>query len=572
MSKSHTANSVERAVQLGRDDQKLIELIEAHCANARVVREGWGGMVEEQTGLPIEMRSIRCDHAAPASSFAHNLAAGSEQARPEYVDIAMNDLCKIENKLAAGKLKPDTWERFVQDVFVTAIPGFNPADKGTDWGRDGDISVEGDDVPRRVLITSSRTLVGVRENMYENLASLRQHKLPVKRIVLANPALLSTTDRSSLVASAQKKGVILRLQDIYGRSYFASKLRRDGYWRKALLGMSSHPITLSREPVMFAESPWQHIPLVGRSSDVVTLREMTGDVVMSGKPGIGKSRLAMEIPDAVFIDGDADLEQVTADVRTFCPRVLVVDDAGNKEQLIKRLLSLRRSESDIFTFRIVATCWIDEVHSVHSWLPNADVFEVDLMERQDIDEAIIAMGVKSDLLREEILGQAAGRIGWATMLAQVILSQTGGSVSVLGGRALYGEVGSVLGRATGDSAALDLLAMIAALGGIEDRELPVLATEIGGTRQAVARSIEQVATCGLIEIRDRTLDDDFRNRRYEVRPAMLATALVAERSFGRGVTAVDVRQLASLFPDHVVQLTEVLTPVYNCARIKLTAP
>ena len=36
-----------------------------------------------------------------------------------------------------------------------------------------------------------------------------------------------------------------------------------------------------------------------------------------------------------------------ADVRTFGPQVLVVDDAGSKEQLVKRLLSLRRSERDI---------------------------------------------------------------------------------------------------------------------------------------------------------------------------------------------------------------------------------
>src|SRR5258708_21438569 len=162
----------------------------------------------------------------------------------------MNDRSKIENKVAAGEMKPDTWERFVQDVFVNDMPGFNPADKGTDWGRDGDVSVEGEDVPRRVLITSSTTLAGVRKNMYKNLASLNEHKLPVKRIVLANAALLSTKERHSLVASAQKKGVILRLHDVYGRSYFASKLRRAGHRPNHLLGIPSPPPPLPRQPLL----------------------------------------------------------------------------------------------------------------------------------------------------------------------------------------------------------------------------------------------------------------------------------------------------------------------------------
>ena len=74
MPRSDIENTIDRAVQLGRDNQKLIGLIEAHCANARVVREGGTGMVEAQTGLPIGMRSIRCDHAATPSGVGHNLA------------------------------------------------------------------------------------------------------------------------------------------------------------------------------------------------------------------------------------------------------------------------------------------------------------------------------------------------------------------------------------------------------------------------------------------------------------------------------------------------------------------
>src|SRR6267154_358801 len=74
MPRSDIEDSIDRAVQLGRDNQKLIGLIEAHCANARVVREGGTGRIEAQTGLPIGMRSIRCDHAATPSGVAHNLA------------------------------------------------------------------------------------------------------------------------------------------------------------------------------------------------------------------------------------------------------------------------------------------------------------------------------------------------------------------------------------------------------------------------------------------------------------------------------------------------------------------
>jgi hypothetical protein len=74
MPRSDIEDTIDRAVQLGRDNRKLIGLIAAHCANARVVLEGGTGMVEAQTGLPIGMRSIRCDHAATPSGVAHNLA------------------------------------------------------------------------------------------------------------------------------------------------------------------------------------------------------------------------------------------------------------------------------------------------------------------------------------------------------------------------------------------------------------------------------------------------------------------------------------------------------------------
>ncbi len=80
---SDIEDAIDRAMQLGRDNQKLIGLIEAHCANARIVLEGGPGMVEAQTGLPIGMRSIRCVGGLRADSDRRN------RRKPAQINIAL---------------------------------------------------------------------------------------------------------------------------------------------------------------------------------------------------------------------------------------------------------------------------------------------------------------------------------------------------------------------------------------------------------------------------------------------------------------------------------------------------
>ena len=69
--------------------------------------------------------------------------------------------------------------------------------------------------------------------------------------------------------------MLLDASDVFERGFFASRLRRDGYWRERLLGLSSEPIALARVAPEVAESPWGHIPLVARNEDLDALTVQT---------------------------------------------------------------------------------------------------------------------------------------------------------------------------------------------------------------------------------------------------------------------------------------------------------
>ena len=107
------------------------------------------------------------------------------------------------------------------------------------------------------------------------------------------------------------------------------------------------------------------------------------------------------------------------------------------------------------------------------------------MEREPLDGLIQAMGISGQLARREILGQAEGRPGWAITLADLLLRKNDPH-SVISGKALLGEVGRYLRRA-GLANAIEVLAVVSALGWVSERELGKLSGELQMPRADAAR-------------------------------------------------------------------------------------
>lgn len=404
--------------------------------------------------------------------------------------------------LASDDLDPDLFERCAADLLRDLFPGLVPVPGGGDAGMDGAIA-DGTGEPFPLIATTAKDL---ERNLAKNLESYLERGGSRRNAVFATSRAITPAKRRRLVALAKTKD--FTLVQVVERHGIADRLYRDARWRKELLGLSGDPPALAAVPV--SPRPFVNLRLIGRDEEKAWLETTTGDRVLVGEPGSGKTFLLSTLVAegwGLFLASEDDIA-ITNAIRSQRPRVIVVDDAHRDPSLLERLRRLRTgTEPD---FDLVATTWPggeEPVTRALEMVDRANVRRLELLPRDQIVEILREVGISGpdDLLRI-LVDQAANKPGLAVTLARLVL---------VGGEAQFRDV--ILGRAL----SRDLIGAFREL--IGDRAETILgAFSLGGDRGMALAAVAEVFSLPLPDVQRAVVDLAAGGVLSEAEPGCLA--------------------------------------------------
>lgn len=396
-------------------------------------------------------------------------------------------------------------------------PKLRPVQGGNDAGMDG--VGELSDGERFFLVST----VGedVRGNLWRNVKSHIDAGGELRTVVLATSREVGGRRRIELQnALLEEFGV--RLADVHDRADFVQLLYGDPRWCKDLLGVAGLAKALTRVPA--TRRPTPGIRLIGRDTDLALLRAAEGDLVIAGKPGIGKTFLLEQLVDEGWglFDADWAINDLEAAIRELRPRRLLLDDAHLRGDRLTKLRQLRREMNA--DFALVAVSWPGELDEVVGTLPGSSTFVVRELERDQILQVVEEVGIAGPLtLQAHLVHQAMGRAGLAVTLAFACVR------------------GNVQGVATGDALLQDIVGWFTKSLGQESRYVLgvlALAGKTGATLRQVADALRVDTTRVVHLVRGLasggTVDEASRHAsvtRLRVQPESLRYALVRDVFF-----------------------------------------
>lgn len=461
----------------------------------------------------------------------------------------MNLLERIDRLLddTRARLHPLDFEDCATSLLSIEHPGLAPVTGGTDYGLDAEIAKPDGDVIG-LIITSSRTWEGARKSLRDSLKSARQHKRPVRQVMVANLAEVNRQRREKLKGIAEEFDCALI--QVYDRAWFANTFLANPDWREKILGIRGGAFSLSRES-RGARPDERHLPTVGRDELLELASHADEDLVFWGVPGAGKSHVAGRLPGALFLERNTPPERLLDDLLSTSPDLVVVDDAGARTDDLDALLHARQAEN--LKFRVVATCWTQEVDNIGDHLPGALRLEVDLLTREEIGTLLRERGITKMSVLVNLLEQAQGRPAWALNLADLLVRHADWQ-SVWTGQALREQIVAFLRRSRAPQEAIELLAAIALVGEANEDQARTLAGLFQLRPVEFQNLIRSVAIAGLVDVRRvRVLDVGSVNSRledsYRVVPRVIAASIVSDVYFAGRATPVRIRDIQAALPE-----------------------
>ena len=471
------------------------------------------------------------------------LAGGKQLADPLHQAIA---------RAIRQQLDPAAFERCALDLLRSEYyPGLRPIPPKRDAGMDG---VAGPDAgPDFVLVAT--TAKDYRRNLRKSVRRHLDAGGPARAFVLATTQEVTGESYLRLKGDVSKRwGVELRA--IHDLGNFEQLLYHSSRWRKELLGVTRSASALSRFPASARASV--PLPLIGRDGEIAQMRAAGNDIVLVGKPGVGKTFLLERLAGEGWCLFDlgwniSDLKDAVLDMQ---PLRVVLDDVHRSPDRLTDVQQLRR-EMDA-GFGIVAVSWPGRAGEVSARLPDADRVGVEELERDRIVEIVEAAGVARRDLQRLIADQARGRAGLASVLARAC--RIGGIDAVASGRNLLEELAAWYRQTLGEESHQMLGAL--ALAGDAGATLEQVSGITGLSPTATSNLLRGLAEGGIIDEAERplSLEEMFgkgpqtpRPDWLCVQPETLRYALVADVFYGVGSLPV-VSAVERLGPPSIAAL------------------
>ncbi len=388
------------------------------------------------------------------------------------------------------QLDPQAFQRCARELLRNIFPGIAPVGGGADGGMDAAIP-DGIEEAFSLVATTDKA---VARNLRQNLASLKRDGKP-PRVILATSRALTPKNRRDLEKCAREEG--FTLIQIFDREGIAELIYRNPRCCKELLGLTGEPPALTAVPR--SRRPLLDLPLLGREADIEWLRSTSGDRVVTGQPGSGKTFLLLHLVRqgcGLFLRPEASDGEIANALREQQPKVVIVDDAHVDPRTLDRLRHVRADLGA--SFDIVATTWqgdLDQVKEALGGVAPDRVRKLEGLTRQEILEIYHTAGVDADdAWMRDLVDQAANRPGLAVTLATLWLQ--GAYREVLGGQALSQTLLTAFRHLVGPEAT-DLLAGFA-LGGARGMGLDAVAQFLGLPRAEVRRKAAGLASGGVL--------------------------------------------------------------------------
>lgn len=276
-------------------------------------------------------------------------------------------------------------------VVAGALPGFVRCGGWARLRRDADIyfPLDEHDADQRGRLLA--TIGDPANNLRTGLRRMAEEGLRVDLVVMACLKPLDATQRAALDRLCEDRG--LPAPHVFSRDWFVRALVAEPYWRQRLLGIHGQLEALLDRPLDALDSATPTPDVMGRDSDISTLRGLINDhvdVLLVGVPGVGKTRLVSELDGAIWYLQPARSDKIVDAVLYAQPDAIVVDDAHTRLAELRVLRRLRIQEQ--LDFSIIATTWPDQAEDVCMELPRAHALRVDLLERSDMDTLVRSVG------------------------------------------------------------------------------------------------------------------------------------------------------------------------------------